>query len=261
MQSLGVIDLRHGSAVHAMAGDRARYVPVTRVGGRPIPPGDAGALATAYVEDLGVDGLYVADLDAILGEEPALDRLPTLAAHGVPLWYDGAIVSAPQALRARALGVAHPIVALETLPSFSALDAICDAAEGVAFGLDLRDGVPVTRPDAVVEERDVVTLVARALRAGARAVVVIDLARVGTGNGPDDGLVARVRQAAPDATIASGGGVRHASDLVRLRVAGCDAVLLATALHDGRLTREDLASARLATTARPPRTPAARCPA
>jgi len=245
VQTIGVIDLRRGRAVHAVAGARDRYAPVTMVAGRPIPPGDARALAGVYVEDLEVDALYVADLDAILGAAPNLAPVRALAASGVPLWYDGAITSVEQARQAHAAGVHHPIVALETLPSYERLDAICQAVERVAFGLDLRDGRPIVRTGGTVPELDGVdTLLARALQAGARAVVAVDLARVGTAAGPDDALVARVRAGAPQTTIVAGGGVRDSRDLARLAAAGCDAVLLATALHDGRLTREDLTAAR-----------------
>jgi phosphoribosylformimino-5-aminoimidazole carboxamide ribotide isomerase len=246
VRSLGVIDLRHGRAVRAVGGARTAYAPVTTVAGRPIPPGDARALAGAYVDGLGVDALYLADLDAILDAAPRLDLLRALASCGVPLWYDGAVASVSQARRARTLGAARVIVALETLPSHDALDGICGAIDGVAFGLDLRDGEPLFRPGATLDAPgDVEGLVVRALRAGADAVVAIDLARVGTASGPDDALVARVRAAAPITTIVAGGGVRHADDLARLAAAGCDGVLLGTTLHDGRLTREDLAAVRL----------------
>lgn len=245
MQTIGVIDLRHGRAVHAVAGARDRYAPVTKVAGKPIPPGDAMALAGVYVEDLGVDGLYVADLGAILDGGTNLEPIRALASRGVPLWFDGAIASVEQARRAGEAGVAHPIVGLETLPSYAALDAICRAVDRVAFGLDLRGGRPIVRAGGTVPERDDVdTVVARAVQAGACAVVAVDLARVGTAAGPDEALIARVRIAAPQVSLVAGGGVRDARDLARLAAAGCDAVLLATTLHDGRLTRDDLAAAR-----------------
>jgi len=39
-----------------------------------------------------------------------------------------------------------------------------------------------------------------------------------------------------------GGGVRGAEDLRSVAASGCDAVLVASALHDGRLTAADLAA-------------------
>jgi hypothetical protein len=42
--------------------------------------------------------------------------------------------------------------------------------------------------------------------------------------------------------IVAGGGVRSAADLRSLSAAGCDAALVASALHDGRLTIHDCAA-------------------
>jgi uncharacterized protein related to proFAR isomerase len=40
--------------------------------------------------------------------------------------------------------------------------------------------------------------------------------------------------------------VRDADDLRRLKASGCDAALVATALHDGRITAADVAALRAA---------------
>jgi phosphoribosylformimino-5-aminoimidazole carboxamide ribotide isomerase len=66
-------------------------------------------------------------------------------------------------------------------------------------------------------------------------VVMIDLARVGTGAGLDLELIARVREAVPDLTLLAGGGVRGQEDLAHLADCGCDGALVATAIHDGRI--------------------------
>jgi phosphoribosylformimino-5-aminoimidazole carboxamide ribotide isomerase len=73
---------------------------------------------------------------------------------------------------------------------------------------------------------------------------VIDLARVGTSTGLDAVLVDRVRTASPGLTLVAGGGVRGWSDLVRLAEAGCDGALVATALHEGTITADDIQAAR-----------------
>jgi phosphoribosylformimino-5-aminoimidazole carboxamide ribonucleotide (ProFAR) isomerase len=55
-------------------------------------------------------------------------------------------------------------------------------------------------------------------------------------------LVDHVRAAVPQLTLAVGGGMRGAQDLTRLADAGCDAALVATALHDGRIGAAEIAS-------------------
>src|SRR5213596_543225 len=217
MRVIGVLDLLAGRAVHARAGLRATYGPVPSVAGLPIDPGDALALARAYADRLRLTELYVADLDAILGGPSQHMLVGRLAA----------------------LGATQVVVGLETLPSLEALAAICSAvgAERVAFSLDLRHGEPIRSPGGDPAPH---LIAARAAAAGAGAVIVLDLARVGTGCGPDVDLIARVRQTTPDVTLLAGGGVRGLKDLERLANVGCDGALVATALHDGRLGTTEL---------------------
>ena len=80
------------------------------------------------------------------------------------------------------------------------------------------------------------SLAVRAVDAGAGAVIVLDLARVGTAAGPDFELLARVHAAVPATPVFAGGGVRGFDDLARLAAAGCAGALVASALHDGALS-------------------------
>src|SRR6266704_1960910 len=130
MRIIGVLDLLGNRAVHARAGDRARYRPVESVAGSPIEPGDALALALAYIDRLGLRELYVADLDAILGGAPQQALVRRLAALGVPLWLDAGIASLDQARSAMVLGAAQLIVGLETLSSLETLADVCAALDG-----------------------------------------------------------------------------------------------------------------------------------
>ena len=64
---VGVIDLMGGVAVRAVGGRRDEYRPVV---GRLCDSPDPLEIANAYRESYGIDTLYVADLDAILGRPP-----------------------------------------------------------------------------------------------------------------------------------------------------------------------------------------------
>jgi len=233
LRVIGVLDLARGRAVHAAGGQRERYAPVTGVAGSPIEAGDAVALARAYIDDLGLRELYVADLDAISGGARQHALIAALTALGVPIWLDAGVSSVDQASRVVELGAARVVVGLETLRSFDALAAICGAVGGgrVAFSLDLRNGQPLTSA-AFNGPRDAgpSVLAARAADAGAGSVIVIDLARVGAGVGLDLETIAAVRAAVPRLTLLAGGGVRGDEDLAQLAHAGCDGALVATAL-------------------------------
>ena len=244
MRIIGVIDLLGGRAVHAVAGMRERYQPVAPIAGAFSTPGDARALARFYIDRLGVDAIYVADLDAIQGGASQMTLLASLCTSGAPVYVDAGVTTVDAARRVLTTGAAKVIVGLETLVSFDDLAAICAdvGGERVVFSLDVRDGRALSKAslnDALE------TLTMRAVDAGVRGLIVIDLARVGVGTGLDLEMIGRARRdAPPDVALLAGGGVRDWNDLERLAAAGCDGALVASAFQDGRLSAHDVARAR-----------------
>jgi phosphoribosylformimino-5-aminoimidazole carboxamide ribotide isomerase len=145
-----------------------------------------------------------------------------------------------------ACGASVVVVGLETLRGFGELAAIVErvGADRAAFSLDLRSGIPMLHPAMAATAgaaSNPVSLAARAGDAGVRTIILLDLGRVGTGAGVDLALLQRLRQRCPSARLLAGGGVRTRGDLERLRDAGCDAALVASAVHSGGITAGDLA--------------------
>jgi phosphoribosylformimino-5-aminoimidazole carboxamide ribotide isomerase len=237
---IGVVDLRAGRAVHARGGVRDRYQPVVACGDVVID-GDPIALASTYRDALHVPEIYVADIDAISGEEPSDGIVDALIGLGLPLWLDSGISTLQRAQDVINRGVSRVVVGLETLPSFDALDVICISVGGhrVAFSLDMKNGVPILAQGSGLKAHGTTpaALAARATRAGVGAIIVLDLARVGLGGGVDVELIRSVRAAAPDVMLLAGGGVRGEEDLALLSDAGCDGVLAATMLQRVRSVR------------------------
>jgi HisA/HisF family protein len=240
-----VLDLRAGHAVAGHGGSRDTYAAVASVLVTGPEPGDALALARAFRARLGCDECYVADLDAIAGGPPQHALLEALAGLGVRWLVDSGAADPAAARTALAHGASRVVVGLETLPSFAALRDIAHAigSERLIFSLDLRDGEPVRRP-GTSHHAAPPALAAAAVGAGAAAILVLDLARVGTGRGVDVALLAAIRLAHPELELLAGGGVAGLRDLERLAGVGCDAALVATALHDGRVGERDLVALR-----------------
>ena len=197
--------------------------------------GDAAALACADRDRIGLTEIYVADLDAITGDTAAPQDLRGVLAAGLPVLVDAGTSTVGAAQRVRDQGVARVVVGLETLASFEDLAAIVReiGAPHVVFSLDVREGRSVTRPGAPFERDAPVLLARRAVAAGIDAVLVLDLGRVGQSGGPDVDLLRSIRGELTHCELLAGGGVRGAADLAQLRDAGCDGVLIGTALHTG----------------------------
>lgn len=236
-----MIDLARGAAVRARGGERARYRPLESV---LIPGrrGDAVALAQAYREKLGARECYVADLDAIQGGDLQRGLLGALVPAAAPggLLVDAGTGRPEAALEVLDLGARSVVVGLETLRRFDDLERIVAAAGAhrVIFSLDLHLGRPMLLAPGA--DGDLVglspeELAARAVHAGARTLLVLDVGRVGSGGGVDVVLLQALRERFPVVRILAGGGVADSADLERIRGAGCDGVLVGTALHTGRL--------------------------
>jgi phosphoribosylformimino-5-aminoimidazole carboxamide ribotide isomerase len=246
VQIIGVIDVIGGRAVHARAGARERYAPVQNAAGWPIDPGNAQTLAEVYTDVLGISEIYAADLDAILNQRPQDDVTRGLASLKASLWLDAGVRSVDDARRAIALGASRVIVGLETLPSFDLLSDICAAVghDRVAFSLDLLNGQPLVTNGAVDGAESPEEIANLATLSGVSTLIVIDLARVGTGRGIDVELVSRIHSATPATILIAGGGIRGWEDLVKVAKAGCKSALVATALHDGRITAVEISEAQ-----------------
>jgi phosphoribosylformimino-5-aminoimidazole carboxamide ribotide isomerase len=236
MRVIPVLDLKAGRAVHAVAGDRAHYGPVRTI----LHEGsDPAGLARAFRETLCLDELYVADLEAIAGKPPDLVLSKLAAQEG--LWVDAGIRDADDLAPLLALCRTIVVLGLETLRGPEALSRIVRAAgpSPLAFSLDLRQGIPLVSESARWGTQDPLRFAAAAIDAGLRRTILLDLARVGTGQGTGtlDLLMAlRARHASLEIVV--GGGVSGPDDLRRLADAGASAVLVASALHDGRIGRE-----------------------
>jgi phosphoribosylformimino-5-aminoimidazole carboxamide ribotide isomerase len=102
----------------------------------------------------------------------------------------------------------------------------------VVFSLDLRAGQPITADPALraLPPRAIAELAADA---GFATIIVLDLARVGMGTGPDLVMLSELRRALPRVELTAGGGIRDAADVQRLADAGVDAALVGSALHHG----------------------------
>lgn len=226
---VGVIDVKEHQAVHAIAGKRQSYLPVSLCSGDPI------ALATHY-SNLGIQELYVADLDSI-GKHPMqagiigdLCQISHFDKILIDIGWSGK--EQPQAL-ARIAAIAeanshvHWIAAVETMKSIDAIDLLATriSPSRLLLGLDFLDG------DLISPFR-VRTWVDSALRQQFAGAVILDLAGVGRKSGPITGtLCQQIRRWSPQWALYSGGGVRSLDDIRSLVDAGCDRCLVATALH------------------------------
>ncbi len=231
---LPVLDLMGGVVVRGVAGRRDSYQPISS---RLVDSAEPIQVARAFQEQLGLDRLYVADLDAIEHDRPSLSVIEQLADDGRQILVDAGLRDIE---RARALldhGATAVIAGLETLPGPRLLERLVDAIdpERLVFSLDLKHGVPMVDP-AVWPDPQPLELAEYGIAAGVKHLIVLDLAGVGSGSGlPTLPLCRTISAKHPGIELITGGGIRNRDDIVSAARAGVDSVLVASALHDGSL--------------------------
>ena len=241
MRVVGVIDLKAGTAVHAVRGERERYRPVHSVIAG--DDGDPLSLARAFRSELGLDELYVADLDAITGAGENSETIAALAREARVMVDAG--VSEPERARdaAGARRAPRDRRDRDAVRPRRARPAARRRSPRSVLSVDLRDGRMLS-PDPQLAGLPALDALARLHRPGLREAIVLDLARVGSGAGLDVGLIAELHAAFGDLELLAGGGVRDVEDLRALRDAGAAGALVATALHSGVIGPRELAELR-----------------
>lgn len=213
-----------GHAVHARLGRRTSYQPLRS----PLADhcSDPLRVAAGLLALHPFRHLYIADIDAITGRGSHALTIAAIREHlpGVELWVDSGLRTLADASRAPDV----PVLGSESL------DATPPGDDGAAphrwvLSLDFRGAKPLGGASWVEQ-----------VRHWPPDVIVMDLDRVGSGQGPDLRRLADLRDRSPLHRWYAAGGVRDATDLMALASAGAHGVLLASALHDGRLGAEDL---------------------
>jgi phosphoribosylformimino-5-aminoimidazole carboxamide ribotide isomerase len=231
MDVIPVIDLKGGAVVRARLGRRETYAPIeTPLAATSAPLDVVAGLLALYP----FRAIYAADLDAIerRGDHDAVLRALGAAFPGVEFWIDAGVADATEAkARLRACGRQIVVLGSESLKDEATLSELKSEARAI-LSLDFK-GDRFLGPPAI--------LATPALWPA--RVIAMTLSRVGADAGPDFDRLASLRRAAGAALYAAG-GVRGPDDLAALARAGVRGALVATALHDGRLTASDLAAVR-----------------
>ena len=227
MEIIPVIDLKGGVVVRARMGQRDQYRPIET----PLSPSsDPVDVVRGLLSVSAFRTLYVADLDAIerRGDaRTALARVKSAFAQ-LNVWVDNGLADAAAARAFLDEGSDHLVLGSEAQADHRLVASLRDDPRAV-LSLDFR-GDTFIGPPALLATPEI----------WPRRVIVMTLARVGSAAGPDLERLAAIVKLSGRRLVYAAGGLRHAGDLVDLKNAGIAGVLVASALHDGRLTRADI---------------------
>lgn len=207
MKLYPAIDLKDGQCVRLYQGD---YDQQTVYGDDPV------AQAKAFVIE-GAKILHLVDLDAAKTGEPT--NRPTIAsvckAVDVPVQVGGGVrtVAAAQALFD--VGVSRVVIGTAAVENPELVTELASAGHQIVVGIDSRNGYAATHGWTEASDLSTAELANRFAEAGVAGLVVTDIGRDGTQEGPDvEGLSALL--AATEIPVIASGGVGTVADLVEL---------------------------------------------
>ena len=240
-----VIDLMIGQVVLAQDGNRERYQPLhTRL----TKQSDPVTVARALFGQTGCDCLYVADLDSFEGAKPSWNVYRQLLNVGFQIWVDADWLSEQDRLevfeqqsRSRSI---RPIISTEQIADeaqFDQLKQLCSKNIQPVFSVDLRDGKLLSKCKQLCG-RCPREIVRQAYECGFRSLIWLDVASVGTNSGVEPllDMIKEIKAEFPDLSLTTGGGVRDPADAGQLLAAGCQHVLVASAIHDCKFRPDDV---------------------
>jgi HisA/HisF family protein len=231
MRIIPVLDILSGVTVRAVAGRRAEYRPLVTPLAASADPRD---VADGIFRKFGLSEFYLADLDAIAGAEPAWEVFADLRRSNFRLWVDAGVRKAGDAKRLADAGIEVVVAGLETLAGPAELWMMIAelGPDRVAFSLDMMGGQLLG--DSMSWGKNPISVAEKAVECGTRRMILLDLARVGVGGGTGtESPLKCLTEKHPKVDFVVGGGIGGAADM--RKVAGASAVLVASALHDGRI--------------------------
>jgi len=233
MKVIPVIDVLNGIVVHAVRGKRHEYQPLQSIITDSTQPLDVAKT----LKMLGFDELYVADLDAITKGKSNFQMLKKIVAEtGLKLMVDAGTADLKTARKLLDTGVSKIVVGTETLSSknFVGEAVRLFGSERVTVSLDLKGGKILTKSE-FEGSTNPLRLLGEFQDLDVIEVIILDLARVGSGEGVDLDFLKKI-QAEVQFDLIVGGGIRDIKDLVKLDELGVSGVLVATALHSGKIS-------------------------
>lgn len=227
MKIVPVLDLLDGQVVHAVRGERSRYQPAHSV---LCDSADPNEMVQAFLDLHPFETIYIADLNAINGSGNHESTIPALVEQHTPVefWVDRGIRDRQEIERLRHPGQRH-VIGSETGISMETFSTVREQYPEIILSLDFLHGRLkgdknlMHRPDA-----------------WPGTVIIMELDRVGSGGGPDRDRLASIKKAAAGRSLFAAGGIRNGKDLDVINRSGIDGALIASALHRGTVTREDL---------------------
>ena len=230
MNIIPVLDLKAGQVVHAKHGDRQNYLPIQSALSHSSEPFTiVKALQSLYPFKY----LYIADLDAIQGNGNHAAQIKNIQKDfpDLEIWLDAGFKTS-EAIEAWQNGKVRIVLGSESLVSIDSYKAMLKACRTAPIlSLDFKFG-HFLGPQPLINDPQL----------WPNEVIVMTLDQVGSQSGPDLAQLKVIKNLWSVAAIYAAGGIRSVDDLNTLKAKNYTGALIASALHNGKIGKAELAN-------------------
>ena len=230
MNIIPVLDLKAGQVVHAKHGDRQNYLPIQSALSHSSEPFTiVKALQSLYPFKY----LYIADLDAIQGNGNHAAQIKNIQKDfpDLEIWLDAGFKTS-EAIEAWQNGKVRIVLGSESLVSIDSYKAMLKACRTAPIlSLDFKFG-HFLGPQPLINDPQL----------WPNEVIVMTLDQVGSQSGPDLAQLKVIKNLWSVAAIYAAGGIRSVDDLNTLKAQNYTGALIASALHNGKIGKAELAN-------------------
>lgn len=230
MNIIPVLDLKAGQVVHAKHGDRQNYLPIqSALSHFSEPLIIVKALQSLYPFKY----LYIADLDAIQGNGSHAAQIKNIQKYfpDLEIWLDAGFKTS-EAIEAWQNSKVRIVLGSESLVSIDSYKAMLNACRTAPIlSLDFKFG-HFLGPEPLINDPQL----------WPNEVIVMTLDQVGSQSGPDLTQLKAIKNLWSVAAIYAAGGIRSVDDLNTLKAKNYTGALIASALHNGKIGKAELAN-------------------
>ncbi|MDF1582653.1 MAG: HisA/HisF-related TIM barrel protein [Methyloprofundus sp.] len=226
MQIIPVIDIKAGQAVLAKQGNRKNYLPLST---NLCHSSQVDDVINAYLGVFPFTRMYIADLDALMGlgnNQYLINALFTRYPQLSFMVDSGSLKTPYTPLRNQQLTT---IIGTESITTKT-------LAQEQQLKTDFILSLDFNSEHAIMG--DAILYASPAL--WPKALIIMTLGLVGKNNGPDLEKLQYYCSTYPQHNFIAAGGIRHYEDLLQLKKLGIQQALIASALHNKKLTTQNI---------------------
>ncbi len=224
MNIIPVIDLKDGKVVHARMGNRKQYQPVNSI---LCQSSDIFDVICAFLTLYPFKNFYIADLNALsdLDEHNNLINKVLRLFNKIHFWVDAGLKDPIDFFPQKNY---TPIIGSESCMEHH-IELLKSTKKNFVLSLDFSINKPLG-PKILFETP----------KYWPQTIIIMTLGHVGSNNGPAFTQLQHYRENSPNKHFVAAGGIRNSADLAALTKIGIHSALVATALHNGAITAQDI---------------------